>query len=81
MGEGTTVRSPWSLDKTDPHPRRGESPGANSSPSSAPRNDGGHIANHIGKGLRPPSRWDNGEPTLDMPPTNRVVPPVNDSRR
>jgi hypothetical protein len=43
----TEVRSSWDTAGNDP--RRGESPGSRSSPSN-PRADGGHIANHLGKG-------------------------------
>ena len=42
------VRSPNSLTRDQFHPRRGESPGSRSSPSNA-RDDGGHIAGHVGK--------------------------------
>jgi hypothetical protein len=57
---GTTeVRSPWSLERNQPQPQRGISPGSRSSPSN--RADGGHIAGHVGKGWRPPpsTRRDN----------------------
>jgi hypothetical protein len=50
MGEGTTVRSPWSLSRDDPHPMRGYSPGSRSSPSRA--------ADYV----PPPSRRDSVKP-------------------
>jgi hypothetical protein len=43
----TSNKSPWSLSRSDPHPRRGESPGAYSSPS---RGDRGHAVRSPGKG-------------------------------
>lgn len=36
----STVKSPW--DSSPDSPRRGTSPGANSSPSNAPRSDSGY---------------------------------------
>jgi hypothetical protein len=53
------VRSPWSLDRGDPHPRRGESPGSRSSPSNAVA-DSGHLVRSPGKG--PAVRRPDNEP-------------------
>jgi hypothetical protein len=44
------VRSPWSRERGQSHPRLAESPGSRSNPSNAARSDGGHIARHVGKG-------------------------------
>jgi hypothetical protein len=49
------VRSPNSLERSDPHPRRGESPGSRSSPSNAARSDSGHRAGHVGKSASGPA--------------------------
>jgi hypothetical protein len=57
----TEVRSPWN--STGNEARRGESPGAYSSPSNArTRADGGHIAPHVGKAgpTNPKLRPDDG---------------------
>jgi hypothetical protein len=56
------VRSPWSLERGDPHPRRGESPGAYSSPSNPVRADSGHLVRSPGKG-----------PAVRRPDANNVV--------
>jgi hypothetical protein len=42
------VKSSWSRERGEAHPRLAESPGSRSSPSNA-RADG-HIARHVGKG-------------------------------
>jgi hypothetical protein len=47
------VRSPWSLDRGDPHPRRGESPGSRSSPSNPSRADQALPPHSEGKGWTP----------------------------
>jgi hypothetical protein len=61
----TTVRSPWSREKGEPHPRLAESPGSRSSPSNAARSDGGHLAHNIGKGgSMPAARRDNATPVV-----------------
>jgi hypothetical protein len=44
----TETRSPWTLTRDQFHPRRGESPGSQSSPSNA-RADWGHAAHTLGK--------------------------------
>jgi hypothetical protein len=83
------VRSPWSLDRDDPHPRRAESPGSRSSPSNAARADGGHIANNLGKGGHRPvsARRDSGQPVLGsgfqspLDPRDPTAGVTNDSRR
>ena len=67
----TEVRSPWSLSRNEEHPRRGESPGAFSSPSNASRADssGGHRLHNIGKsGFQPASakRRADGDLTLQQ---------------
>jgi hypothetical protein len=61
MGE-RTVRSPWSTDKSQPHPLRGASPGAYSSPSNAPRPDSNHLVRSPGKG--PAVRRDGAVPVV-----------------
>jgi hypothetical protein len=52
------VRSPWNT--TGNEPMRGYSPGSRSSPSNAPRSDGGHIAGHVGKGASQPASVRDG---------------------
>jgi hypothetical protein len=60
------IRSPHSLERSDPHSQRGISPGAHSSPSNA-RSDA-HVAPHIGKsGSQPASA------TRDAPTATPVV--------
>jgi hypothetical protein len=70
----TETRSPWSLDRSDPHAQRGVSPGSRSSPSNPSRADGAHIAGHVGKAASSPvslKRRDNapivGEPQQVIP--------------
>jgi hypothetical protein len=47
------VRSPWSRDKGQPHPRLAESPGSRSWPSNAKADS--HRAGHIGKPASQPT--------------------------
>jgi hypothetical protein len=62
------VRSTWSRERGEAHPRLAESPGSRSSPSNA-RADWGHAAPHIGKsGLQPASATRDG-----VTPTARPV--------
>jgi hypothetical protein len=56
------VRSPNSLTSDQHHPRRGESPGAYSSPSNPARADCGHLVRSPGKG-----------PAVRRPDANNVV--------
>jgi hypothetical protein len=60
------VRSPWSREKGDPHPRLAESPGSRSSPSNAARSDSGHLAHTVGKGGHGPAsvRRDGAVPVV-----------------
>jgi hypothetical protein len=44
------VRSSWSRERGEAHPRLAESPGSRSSPSNAARSDSGHRAHLVGKG-------------------------------
>jgi hypothetical protein len=46
------VRSPWSRDRREAHPRLAESPGSRSSPSN--RTDA-HLAGHLGKSASQPA--------------------------
>jgi hypothetical protein len=78
------VRSPWSSDGNEP--RRGESPGAYSSPSNAARADGGHIARVLGRGGYGPvsQRRDSnslvvGGEQSPLDPRD-PIPPKNDRR-
>jgi hypothetical protein len=58
------VKSSWSREKGEPHPRLGESPGSRSSPSNA-RSDSGHIAGHVGKsGSQPASAPRDSTPVV-----------------
>jgi len=70
------VRSPWSRERGEAHPRLAESPGSRSSPSRA---DGGHVAGHVGKGGA--TRRDNvtGRSTNE-PVQGGFRPPVEDRR-
>lgn len=47
------VKSSWSREKGEPHPRLAKSPGSRSSPSNA-RSDG-HLAHTVGKGGHGPA--------------------------
>jgi hypothetical protein len=64
----TTVKSPWSRERGESHPRLAESPGSRSSPSNAARADG-HRAGHLGRsGHQPASaRRDNAMPVVGAP--------------
>jgi hypothetical protein len=56
----TEVRSPWSRERGESHPRLAESLGSRSSPSNA-RADGGHRVHTIGKsGHQPASATRDG---------------------
>ena len=44
------VRSTWSRERGEPHPRLAESPGSRSSPSTSALSDSGHRAHLVGKG-------------------------------
>ena len=58
------VRSTWSRERGEPHPRLAESPGSRSSPSNA-RADWGHAAPHIGKsGSQPASARRDAVPVV-----------------
>ena len=80
MGE-TTVRSPWSRERGEPHPRLAESPGSRSSPSRAD----GHLSGHLGKSASQPAsaRRDGGDiPPRSTPPVGaQLGPPVADGKR
>jgi hypothetical protein len=73
------VRSTWSRERGESHPRLAESPGSRSSPSNPARSDSSHRAHLVGKGYGAAARRDR--PTLDQPPdSNRVIEPVKDRR-
>ena len=61
------VRSTWSRERGEPHPRLAESPGSRSSPSNA-RADWGHAAPHIGRsGSQPASATRDGVTSTARP--------------
>jgi len=58
------IRSPWSREKGEAHPRLAESPGSRSSPSNTARADGQHLVHTVGKGGHMPAARRDATPTV-----------------